>query len=270
MNGLSVVKITNNNMEHFKYFFFDLAPNTRHVLLGAVYNSCACGVAEVSISNKMATIEHFYIADEYRKKGIGAAFMDFIIDTLEGNIHRIYSAYCDDDLYAHEFLGNCGFIRNKRADAFRVPFSIPEMVKQTPPIEPLELDKYRLCRQLHSTNMQVQNLLYSLGYKVPILNNNSCSYNNSFVIIDNNKVKGVMVNNFHEEDLYIDFITAKDPKSVFKLICLLSNSLNYDKIKPENIVFLGTSDMAVKLIRHLYPDTPLNKELSIYDAIFDY
>lgn len=270
MEGLSIIRITKENVEYFKPLFFDLSPGKENILLGTVYEGCACGVCEISVKGDLASIEHFYIAEDYRRRGIGTAFMDYIIDGLEDSVSNINTVYGTDEEYAHEFLGTIGFYRMKRAEAYSVPYSMPKLVEQAPTIEATELEKYRLNRQTRSVVTKSENLLRSLGYQTSISNKDACSKKNSFVIVDNNKVKGVMINSIHENDIYVDYITASDPKTVFKLICLLASSLTYEKISPENIVFLALSDKSLKLIEHLYPDTPINTEFSMYDAIFEY
>lgn len=270
MDGLSFIKITKENLKFFKPLFFDLSPDMENILLGAVYNGCACGASEISLNDYFASIEHFYIAEEYRQKGVGTAFMEYIIHGLSGCVYEIHTVYASDEECAHDFIGSLGFIRAKRADAYMVPFSTPQMVEKAPSIEASQVDKYRLDRQPRSTVVKAQNLLLSLGYQVAISDKNSCNPKNSFVIFDNNKVKGVIINTFHDNNIYVNYITGSDPKTVFKLISLLCFSLTYDKISPDNIVFLALNDKSLGLIEHLYPDTPVNTSLSVYDAVFYY
>lgn len=270
MDGLSFIKITKENLKFFKPLFFDLSPGKESILLGAVYEGCACGVSEILLKDYFALVEHFYIAEDYRKKGIGTAFMEHIIYCLSECVYEIHTAYTSEEEWVHDFIGSMGFVRIKRASVYRVPYSTPKLVEKSPSMDVSQLDKYRLDRQPRSTVTKAQNLLSSLGYEASITDKDSSSQKNSFVIFDNNKVKGVIISAFHENDLYVNYITGSDPKTVFKLVCLLSYSLTHHNIKPENIVFLALNEKSYKLIEHLYPDTPINTEYSMYDGIFYY
>lgn len=270
MKELTVVKVVNKNKDFFGKMMFDIIPKTNSILLGVVCDGCACGIAEVSQEGNTARIEHFYIANGYRRQKIGSYLLDYIIDYLEESANKIYASYCEDEENVSQFLSMHGFFRSFRADAYRTSYSIPAVLKTNDSIPLERIDTYRLSNQLNYISVQAQQFLKDHGYKAEILNSSGCNKQYSFILSENKQVKGVMINSMHQGDLYIDYIAANDPKSVYLLIRLLCNSLVYDKVVPKDIIFLAVNPKVLPLMHHMFPDKEMKKEFAVYDAIFEY
>ena len=74
---MEITRVTKNNYRFFAPFFFgqkfDSNPNT--VMLGAIEDNVACGVAVFVIENTIGMITNLYVAPKYRKRNIATSLV---------------------------------------------------------------------------------------------------------------------------------------------------------------------------------------------------
>ncbi len=265
---MQLTTIDQDNQEAFLPLLFGNKIGNGKLLIGAVEDEKPVGALVLSRSESAAYIDHIFVREDYRRRGIGTALINETEKVIAFNCFR--TSFLDSNEELMYFFESLGFSFNGETEYYSIyakDFSKSKFIRQL-----LSHDVNKAVISMEGMTNEQRNGLFNLMKEKgeeDLLASDSLSKDLSFVSFDpsDNDPKAVLLCDKNDDDITITLLEnyTEDNLHVPKLITAFSLAVKEQGLLDCNIDFVTINDSIRDFVEKIVEDN--KPDAMMIDAI---
>ena len=254
--NIEITSIDKSNIKYFApYMYKRLLPDEGAV--GLIMDDEAAGIGIFYAEGSACIIRHFFIDEDYRRKGGGTKLFESVRDVLRENGIRTFLAYYNESDEITGFLRSVGFDCMSSSPLYS--FSSSDLL-ETPVANQVDKGLPKDICTLEDLNIErmdeMKELIVKEGFSKSLLDYGSYDPDLSVAVVKDDKIRGLLLQKKEDDDFYVSMLLhdGHDSSMGMLLIRAFCVILSENASPESRVIFAGYYGKLVDKLKELLPD----------------